>query len=90
MIHEVNHSKRILLLYSYLVFLQISSAEESLSLDVGSRRMSDPMSGTRMRAPYTRQYQDRAGISNSRNKNESTIHKTIPGQGWDIKQQEQE
>ena len=52
------------MLLIFLVCLQSSYAENALEL--GSRRMSDPMSGTRIRAPYTRQYGDLAGISNIR------------------------
>ena len=70
------------MLLIFLVCLQSSYAEKALEL--GSRRMSDPMPGTRTRAPYTRQYGDLAGISNIRNRRLNSKTRTTrksPSQG---------
>ena len=70
------------MLLIFLVCLQSSYAEKALEL--GSRRMSDPMPGTRIRAPYTRQYGDLAAISNIRNRRLNSKTRTTrksPSQG---------
>jgi hypothetical protein len=70
------------MLLIFLFCLQSSFAEKSL--EVGSRRMSDTMSGTRMRAPYIRQYQDWTGkskIRNIRSKSKTRSIRKSPSQG---------